>query len=140
MRRIRVGAWRDDASGPMQVVSGAIGRERVHFEAPVAVRLDREMSVFLDWFNAPAQIDEVLKAAPAHLWFVTVHPLDAGNGRVARALADILLAQSEQSHQRFYSISAQIRRERSTAPKTRLRQSCTKRASGNPFARPGSFL
>ncbi len=100
MRRIRVGAWRDDATGPMQVVSGHIGRERVHFEAPAANRLDHEMSVFLDWFNAPAAADEVLRASLAHLWFVSIHPLDDGNGRVARALADMLLARSEQRTQR----------------------------------------
>ncbi len=112
MRRIRAGAWRDDATGPMQVVSGSIGREQVHFEAPAAGRLDHETSVFLDWFNIPAEADNVLKAALAHLWFVTMHPLDDGNGRVARALADMLLARSEQSSQRFYSMSAQIRHER----------------------------
>ena len=112
MRRIRAGAWRDDATGPMQVVSGPIGRERVHFEAPAAGRLDHETSVFLDWFNATTETDDVLKAALAHLWFVTMHPLDDGNGRVARALADMLLARSEQSPQRFYSMSAQIRQER----------------------------
>ena len=112
MRRIRAGAWRDDTTGPMQVVSGPIGRERVHFEALAASRLDHEISVFLDWFNAPAETDNVLKAALAHLWFVTMHPLDDGNGRVARAIADMLLARSEQSSQRFYSMSAQIRHER----------------------------
>jgi Fic family protein len=112
MRRIRTGAWRDDGLGPMQVVSGPIGRERVHFEAPAAGRLEREMSGFLEWLNAPAKTDEVLKAGLAHLWFVTIHPLDDGNGRVARALADMLLARSERSPQRFYSMSAQIRRER----------------------------
>lgn len=100
MRRIRVSAWRDDATGPMQVVSGHIGRERVHFEAPAANRLDHEMSVFLDWFNAPAAADEVLRASLAHLWFVSIHPLDYGNGRVARALAVMLLARSEQRTQR----------------------------------------
>lgn len=112
MRRIRVGSWRDDASGPMQVVSGPIGRERVHFEAPRADRIDSEVQVFLDWLNAPARTDGVLKAALAHLWFVTLHPLDDGNGRVARALADMLLARSEGTSQRFYSMSAQILRER----------------------------
>ena len=112
MRRIRVGSWRDDAGGPMQVVSGPIGRERVHFEAPRADRLDSEVQVFLDWFNASTRTDEVLKAALAHLWFVTLHPLDDGNGRVARALADMLLARSEGTSQRFYSMSAQILRER----------------------------
>ena len=113
LRRITVGDWRDDSSGPMQVVSGSIGRERVHFEAPAATRLDEEMQAFLEWFNAPADTDEVLKAGLAHLWFVTVHPFDDGNGRIARAIADMALALSEGSPQRFYSMSSQIRRERS---------------------------
>ena len=114
MRTIRVGAWRDDSTGPMQVVSGPIGRERVHVEAPAAERLDREMTVFLDWFNddGAADIDAVLKAGLAHLWFATIHPFDDGNGRVARAIADLALARSEHSSQRFYSMSAQIRQER----------------------------
>ncbi len=112
LRRITVGGWRDDRSGPMQVVSGPIGRERVHFEAPAAARLDQETRAFLDWFNAPADTDEVLKAGLAHLWFVTVHPFDDGNGRIARAIADMALARSEGSPQRFYSMSSQIRRER----------------------------
>ena len=111
--QIVVGGWRDDRSGPMEVVSGPIGRERVHFEAPPAERVDREMQAFLDWFNAPADTDETLKAALAHLWFVTVHPFDDGNGRIARAVADMALARSEGSPQRFYSMSSQIRRERS---------------------------
>ena len=114
MRRIRVGAWRDDSSGPMQVVSGAVGRERVHFEAPAAGRLDREMQVFLDWFNEKTESDWVVKAGLAHLWFVTIHPFDDGNGRIARAIADMALARSEQSAQRFYSMSAQIRQEHAT--------------------------
>lgn len=112
MRRITVGAWRDDQTGPMQVVSGPEGRERVHYEAPAAARLLREMKVFLDWFNAESTVDPVLKAALAHLWFVTIHPFDDGNGRIARAIADMQLARSENSTQRFYSMSAQIRRER----------------------------
>ena len=112
MRRITAGGWRDDSTGPMQVVSGPIGRERVHFEAPPAARLDREMQAFLRWFNAPPETDEVLKAALAHLWFVTVHPFDDGNGRIAWAIADMALARSERSRQRFYSMSSQIRRER----------------------------
>jgi len=112
MRRIRVGAWRDDSSGPMQVISGAAGRERVHFEAPAAERVDSEMRNFLDWFNGNAETDWVVKAGLAHLWFVTIHPFDDGNGRVARAIADLALARSEQSSQRFYSMSAQIRQER----------------------------
>jgi len=112
MSRIAVGAWRSDKSGPMQVVSGPIGRERVHYEAPAAPRLDTEMAAFLDWFNAKASVDPVLKAGIAHLWFVTIHPFDDGNGRLARAIADMALARSEQSPQRFYSMSAQIRQER----------------------------
>lgn len=112
MRAIIVGAWRDDRTGPMQVVSGAVGRERVHFEAPPATRLPDEVRAFLTWFNAEPEIDPLLKAALAHLWFVTIHPFDDGNGRVARAIADMALARSEQSPQRFYSMSAQIRVER----------------------------
>src|SRR5216683_2618465 len=115
MRKIRVGAWRDDSSGPMQVVSGPVGRERVHFEAPAARRLDREMTAFLHWFKGngrTADADDVLNAGLAHLWFVTIHPFDDGNGRIARAVADLTLARSEHSTQRFYSMSAQIRRER----------------------------
>lgn len=112
MRRIVVGAWRDDKSGPMQVVSGVEGREHVHYEAPAAVRLDAEMKSFLDWFNGEEDIDPVLKAALAHLWFVTIHPFDDGNGRIARAIADMSLARSEDSPQRFYSMSAQIGLER----------------------------
>lgn len=112
MSRIIVGAWRDDRMGPMQVVSGPVGRERVHYEAPAATRLEAEMAAFLGWFNGEAAIDAVVKAALAHLWFVTIHPFDDGNGRIARAIADMALARSEQSPQRFYSMSAQIRRER----------------------------
>lgn len=96
----------------MQVVSGPVGKERVHFEAPAAARLDGEMAAFLGWFNAPADVDPVLKAGLAHLWFVTIHPFDDGNGRIARAIADMALARSESSPQRFYSMSAQIRQER----------------------------
>lgn len=115
MRKIRVGAWRDDSAGPMQVVSGPIGRERVHVEAPAADRLDREIKAFLDWFNddgGDTDIDPVLKAGLGHLWFVTLHPFDDGNGRAARAIADLALARSERSSRRFYSMSAQIRQER----------------------------
>jgi Fic family protein len=112
MHRITVGAWRDDRKAPMQVVSGPVGRERVHFEAPAADRLDDEMRRFIEWFNSDAEIEPVLKAALAHLWFVTIHPFDDGNGRIARAIADMLLARSEGSSQRFYSMSAQIREER----------------------------
>jgi len=112
MTKIRVGAWRDDTAGPMQVTSGPLGRERVHYRAPPADRLAAEMSRFLDWFNGEHRIDAVLAAALAHLWFVTVHPFDDGNGRIARAIADMALARSERSSQRFYSMSAQIRHER----------------------------
>jgi Fic family protein len=111
MRKIRVGAWRDDGDGPMEVVSGAIGNERVHFTAPPAAQLEREMTAFLDWFNKPPDIDEVLQAGLSHLWFVTIHPFGDGNGRIARAIADMALARSEKSPQRFYSMSTQIRQE-----------------------------
>ena len=112
MHTIRVGAWRDESAAPMQVVSGPVGRERVHFEAPPAERLDEEMRKFLEWFNGDVTMEPVLKAALAHLWFVTIHPFDDGNGRIARAMADMALARSERSPQRFYSMSAQIREER----------------------------
>jgi Fic family protein len=112
LRTIGVGTWRDDSTGPMQVVSGPIGKERVHYEAPAAALLSREMSVFLDWFNKPPDMDGVLKSGIAHLWFVTIHPFDDGNGRIARAIADMILARSEKSPQRFYSMSEQIRQER----------------------------
>ena len=113
MSKIRVGAWRDDSTGPMQVVSGPYGREHVHFEAVPAKRIPSEMATFFDWFNARPDIDEVLKASLAHLWFVTIHPFDDGNGRIARAVADMALARSENSPHRFYSMSTQIREERS---------------------------
>jgi Fic family protein len=112
MSRIVVGAWRDDNKGPMQVVSGPEGRQRVHYQAPPAERAPGEMEVFLRWFDGDAVLDPVLKAALAHLWFVTIHPFEDGNGRIARAIADMALARSEMSPQRFYSMSAQIRSER----------------------------
>lgn len=108
----QTGQWRDDALGPMQVVSGPIGRQRVHYEAPAAARLPQEMAAFLDWLRADEAIDGVLRSALAHLWFATIHPFDDGNGRIARAIADRELARSEGSRQRFYSMSAQIRLER----------------------------
>ena len=111
MSRITVGAWRKPEGGPMQVVSGPIGRERVHYEAPPSERLDPEMARFLDWFETETP-DPVLKAGIAHLWFVTVHPFDDGNGRIARAITDLALARAEGTAQRFYSMSAQIRTER----------------------------
>lgn len=112
MTPITVGAWRTDANGPMQVVSGPIGREKVHYEAPAAAMLDAEMSRFLDWFETGQDIDPVIKAGLAHLWFVTIHPFDDGNGRIARAIADLALARAEETPQRFYSMSSQIRHER----------------------------
>lgn len=112
MQRITVGKWRTEASGPMQVVSGPIGREKIHYEAPDYARLDKEMTAFIKWFNAKPESDLVLRAAIAHFWFVTIHPFDDGNGRIARALADMMLARSEGSSQRFYSMSSQIQRER----------------------------
>ncbi len=112
MHPITIGAWRTDSTAPMQVVSGPVGRERVHFEAPAAERLHDEMRQFLEWFNTDIATEPVLKAALAHLWFVTIHPFDDGNGRTARAIADMALARSEASPQRFYSMSTQIRAER----------------------------
>lgn len=112
MYKITVADWRKDATGPMQVVSGAMGKEKVHFQAPDAELLEKEMNQFLAWFNGSKTIDLVIKAAVAHLWFVTIHPFDDGNGRITRALTDMLLAQSDKSNQRFYSMSAQIRLER----------------------------
>ena len=112
MNKIIVGDWRDDSSGPMQVVSGPIGRETVHYEAPTADRVGQEMTAFMEWLDAKHEIDPVIIAAIAHLWFVTIHPFEDGNGRIARAIADLALARSEQSAQRFYSMSSQIRAER----------------------------
>lgn len=114
INRIRTGAWRDDSTGPMQVVSGAIGREKVHFEAPPAKCLSDEMNRFLAWLNnnADTQTPALLRAGLGHLWFVTLHPFDDGNGRIARAIGDLLLTRADGSLQRFYSLSAQIQRER----------------------------
>ena len=112
MYKITVANWRTDSTGPMQVVSGAMGKEKVHFQAPDSSLVESEMSRFLDWFNKSSELDLVLKASVAHLWFVTIHPFDDGNGRITRALTDMLLAQSDRSSQRFYSMSAQIRLER----------------------------
>ena len=112
MRRIRAGQWRDDADGPMEVVSGPIGRQRVHYTAPPAGCLGDEISRFLEWFEGTQSMEPVLAAGVAHLWFVTIHPFEDGNGRIARAIADMALARSEESPERFYSMSAQIRVER----------------------------
>lgn len=112
LSKIKVGGWRDDATGPMQVVSGPIGRQQVHFEAPPADRLEAEISRFLDWLNGLSNEPPLIKAGLGHLWFVTLHPFDDGNGRIARAIGDLLLARADGSPQRFYSLSAQIQRER----------------------------
>lgn len=113
MHKIRVGHWRNDSSGPMQVISGAMGKEKIHFEAPNASRIEPEMKHFLKWFNDENnEVDLVIKAAIAHLYFVTIHPFEDGNGRIARAIADMLLARSENGPQRFYSMSSQICSER----------------------------
>jgi Fic family protein len=109
---IQVATWRDDAGGPMQVISGAFGKEKVHYEAPPAVSVAKEVKRFFDWFNHDQALDPVLKAALAHLWFVTLHPFDDGNGRIARAIGDMVLARADATHQRFYSLSAQIQKER----------------------------
>ena len=114
LRKITVGKWRKDRTGPMQVVSGPAGRERVHYQAPPAAKLNQEMRAFLAWFNAYDGTDLVLRAGIAHLWFVTIHPFEDGNGRIARAVADMALARSEKSAQRFYSMSARIQAERNT--------------------------
>ena len=113
IRKIVVGAWRDNTpDDPMQVVSGAMGKEKVHFQAPEAKELQREMSDFLDWFNSNNEHHPIIKAAIAHLWFVTIHPFDDGNGRIARTIADMQLARADGIAQRFYSMSAQIKLER----------------------------
>lgn len=110
--RIGIGRWRDDASGPMQVVSGPVGRRKVHFQAPPADLLPTETAKFLSWANGETGEPALVKAGLAHLWFVTLHPFDDGNGRIARAVGDLFLARADGSPQRFYSLSAQIQRER----------------------------
>lgn len=112
MNKIQVGNWRNDHHGPMQVISGPFGKEKIHFQASPAQEIDQEMVLFLKWFNEEEKLDLVLKAGIAHFWFVTIHPFEDGNGRIARALTDMLLARSENSSQRFYSFSSQIRQER----------------------------
>lgn len=111
MTKITVGGWRKDKTGPMRVVSGPHGRERIHYEAPKSELLAAEMKSFLEWFEGRKTVDQVLAGGLAHLWFVTIHPFDDGNGRIARAIADMALARSEQSAQRFYSMSSQIRKQ-----------------------------
>ncbi|PSL25749.1 Fic family protein [Dyadobacter jiangsuensis] len=112
MFKILTNQWRDNEKGPMQVVSGAIGKEIVHFEAPDASRLEEEMALFLEWFNNNQLLDPVLKSGIAHFWFVTIHPFDDGNGRIARTIADMQLARADGSAQRYYSMSSQIRKRR----------------------------
>ena len=112
MRKIAVGSWRSADAGPMQVVSGPLGREKVHFEAPEAARVPNEMQAFLEWFNAAPRTDPVIQAALAHFWFVTIHPFEDGNGRMARAIADMALARADGAADRFYTMSAQIEAER----------------------------
>ena len=109
MYRIVVGNWRDDSTGPMQVVSGALGKERVHYQAPPAADVDKEMKAFLEWFDRKTEEDLIIKSAIAHIWFITIHPFEDGNGRIARALSEMLLTRSDNSPRRFYSMSAQIR-------------------------------
>jgi len=109
MHKIEVGQWR---TGGMQVVSGGMGRETVHYEAPKAARLEQEMNSFFDWFNTETKIDPILKAAIAHLWFVSIHPFDDGNGRIARAIADMQLSKADGVNQRFYSMSTEIKNQR----------------------------
>ena len=112
MKKMTVGQWRLPESDPMQVVSGPLGRERVHFEAPSADRIPREVSIFLKWFNSSKDMDPVLQSGIAHFWFVTLHPFEDGNGRISRAIADMALARAERTSERFYSMSTQIEAEK----------------------------
>ncbi len=112
MHKITVGGWRTIEAGPMQVVSGPIGKEKVHFEAPAAERLDKEMEAFLAWIAGEDDTDPVIRAGIAHLWFVTIHPFEDGNGRIARAIGDMALARADGTPDRFYSLSSQIEAER----------------------------
>lgn len=112
MHSIIVGNWRDDSNGPMQVVSGPIGHEKVHFEAPSADKLKKEMTAFLSWFENQSDVDPVLRAGIAHLWFVTIHPFEDGNGRIGRAITDMSLARADNISERFYSLSTQFACER----------------------------
>ncbi|WP_010522975.1 Fic family protein [Aquimarina agarivorans] len=112
MFKITVADWRKDSTGPMQVVSGAMGKEKVHFEAPSSEKIDSEMEALIHWIESENEIDPVLKSAIAHLWFITIHPFEDGNGRITRALTEMLLARSDNSVKRFYSMSSQIRIQR----------------------------
>ena len=124
MRRITVGGWPKMDTGPMQVVSGPIGKEKVHFEAPSADRLEKEMQVFFNWFDNGHDIDPVLRAGIAHLWFVTIHPFEDGNGRIARAIGDMALARADSTQDRFYSLSSQIEAERKDYYEQLEKQQC----------------
>jgi Fic family protein len=112
MVKINVAQWRDDKQGPMQVISGPVGKKKVHFEAPPANLLETQMSALISWVNKKTNMDGIIKAAVCHLWFITIHPFDDGNGRIARTLTDMLLARDENSPKRFYSLSSQIMAER----------------------------
>jgi Fic family protein len=112
MYKIIVANWRKDTTGPMQVVSGAMGKENIHFEAPNSDRIAPEIEKFINWIELEKEIDPVLKSAIAHLWFITIHPFEDGNGRITRAITEMLLARSDSSARRFYSMSSQIRTER----------------------------
>ena len=112
LNKISVGAWRDDKNGSMQVISGPVGKEKVHYEAPPAIQLTKEMDTYISWINTDQEIDGIIKAGLAHLWFVSIHPFDDGNGRLARTLTDMLLARDENNSKRFYSLSSQIMAER----------------------------
>ena len=114
MHKITVGHWRTPESGSMQVISGAMGKEKTHYEAPTATRLDHEMGIFLAWCESDQNIDPVLKAGIAHFWFVTIHPFEDGNGRIARAIGDMFLARADGSPERFYSLSRQIEIDRNS--------------------------
>jgi len=112
MLKILVGQWRDDSTGPMQVISGPLGKERIHFQAPAAFNLKEEMNHFISWINTETKEDPVIKAGIAHFWFITIHPFEDGNGRIARAITELMLCRSDDLSQRFYSMSSQIIRER----------------------------
>lgn len=112
MYKIKVGGWREDTTGPMQVISGAMGKRKIHFEAPASEKLVHEMEILLNWVNKEERLDPILKAGVAHFWFVTIHPFEDGNGRIARGLTELLLARADGLSERYYSMSAQIRKER----------------------------
>jgi Fic family protein len=112
MVKISVGQWRNDSKGPMQVISGPIGQEKVHFEAPPAKKIDKEMQTFISWINTKDELDGIIKAGIAHIWFVSIHPFDDGNGRIARTLTEMFLTKDEDNPKRFYSLSSQIMAER----------------------------